>query len=394
MDNGNFFAPISDKEFKEEFLSKRFLHLKNDGNTNIFPKYHWHSFNEILNRKRFDQGRVRMVKDGQDFSQDEIFIGRTDKKNPEHTIQYLNTFAVNRLLTQGATLIVNAVEELDPFIADLANSLEHLVKERVQANLYACFEKGKGFDLHWDDHDVVVVQLQGVKKWKVYDVPLTSEKEACTQETLWEGILEEGEILYLPRGYAHKAISLGLTVHVTFGFSNRRVEHYLKWLLNQLSGHSLLNADLNSIKGSESVKAMFSNLSNLLQDNFSKESLVNYLQCTDARLPERPYFNFPYTVPGFTLPENLKLQWNAPLLRKSALQMDDDTICFEALKRRWKFSLRAQPLIIALMENTEITVVDLIQRANIGLNETEVREFLKNLLNVGLIKIKGQTENN
>lgn len=38
----------------------------------------------------------------------------------------------------------------------------------MQANLYASWSVTEGFGVHWDDHDTVVIQLDGAKRWWIY----------------------------------------------------------------------------------------------------------------------------------------------------------------------------------------------------------------------------------
>ncbi|WSC07830.1 cupin domain-containing protein [Streptomyces scopuliridis] len=46
--------------------------------------------------------------------------------------------------------------------------LEHWLRTGVQTNLYASLTAREGFGVHWDDHDVIVIQIDGAKRWKLY----------------------------------------------------------------------------------------------------------------------------------------------------------------------------------------------------------------------------------
>nr|WP_179769448.1 cupin domain-containing protein [Streptomonospora nanhaiensis] len=39
---------------------------------------------------------------------------------------------------------------------------------RVQVNAYASWTSVQGFGVHWDDHGVIVVQVSGRKRWRIY----------------------------------------------------------------------------------------------------------------------------------------------------------------------------------------------------------------------------------
>ena len=117
-----------------------------------------------------------------------------------------------------------------PPITDIAESLERLFRVRIQVNAYAGWRTSHGFDLHWDDHDVFILQVAGRKQWKVYGMtrkyPLAVDVEPTVEKPdapLWEGMLEDGDLLYIPRGWWHVATPLDEpTLHLTVGVNNVR----------------------------------------------------------------------------------------------------------------------------------------------------------------------------
>ena len=92
----------------------------------------------------------------------------------------------------------------------------------VQVNAYVTPPQSRGFDAHYDVHDVFVVQVDGEKRWRVHqpvhdsplrDQPWTDHRaavEAAAQAPpLVDTVLRPGDCLYLPRGYLHAATALG-----------------------------------------------------------------------------------------------------------------------------------------------------------------------------------------
>jgi ribosomal protein L16 Arg81 hydroxylase len=101
----------------------------------------------------------------------------------------------------------------------------------VQVNAYVTPPQNKGFDAHYDVHDVFVLQLAGRKHWRIHEPVLSSplrdqpwnERKAAIDARLVETPaidteLTCGDSLYLPRGYIHAAASLGeVSAHLTVG---------------------------------------------------------------------------------------------------------------------------------------------------------------------------------
>ncbi|KAA2215802.1 JmjC domain-containing protein [Maribacter flavus] len=382
----NLLEPIDIEKFKNSYLSKEFIHFSNS-NRKFALSFNWDDLNEILSRRRFYTDQVRVVKGGQDIDFESIFSFRTDNKNPNQKIAYLNNVGINRLMNDGCTLIVHAVEELMENIAGLVYAIESLVHEKVQANLYACFGKGQGFDVHWDNHDVFVLQVLGSKDWTVYNPTENKDCFNYLEKPIWSNVLNQGELLYMPRGYWHEAKSIGPTIHITFGFTNRRVEHYIKWVLRELSLNAIFNSDLNNYHTRELKLEVLENIKEVLTKNINESSLEKYIGITDAKSPERPYFNFPYVLDGETLPVDSIIVINSSRIQLKALQTKGDLVIFNILNRQWKFSLTTKPILERLIIKRQLRVSELVKDfADEELTQGQIIQLIKDLLKLGLVR--------
>ncbi|MEU6108986.1 cupin domain-containing protein [Streptomyces albidoflavus] len=143
----------------------------------------------------------------------------------------LDDTALWREFADGATLVLQALhrtwEPVAEFCAGLSTELGH----PVQANAYVTPPQNRGFDDHYDVHDVFVLQIEGTKRWLVHrpvhpdplrDQPWTDRRpavaEAAASEPYLDVVLAPGDVLYLPRGWLHAARAQGaVSVHLTLG---------------------------------------------------------------------------------------------------------------------------------------------------------------------------------
>ncbi len=162
-----------------------------------------------------------------------------NKSSPKRkTVAIVDADRLRSILDNGATLVVDSVDEMHPPIWDAAFELSGYVDEPVQAHAYATCGSAPAFAPHWDVLDVLVVQVEGKKHWDVYGLgnksPLDAETDADNtrpDEPVWSGVLEPGDVLYLPRGWWHGVHGMGGTsLHVSFGFQRRTGMTYLGWL--------------------------------------------------------------------------------------------------------------------------------------------------------------------
>ncbi|MGB6183090.1 MAG: cupin domain-containing protein [Rhodococcus sp. (in: high G+C Gram-positive bacteria)] len=145
----------------------------------------------------------------------------------------LDSAGVLAAFADGHTLVLQGLHRLWPplisFTGDLVAELGH----PVQVNSYITPASSRGFDPHYDVHDVFVLQVAGSKRWilhpPVHEHPLSdqpwsdrrAEVAAMAESTpTIDTILSEGDALYVPRGWIHSAEALGETsVHLTVGVS-------------------------------------------------------------------------------------------------------------------------------------------------------------------------------
>ncbi len=135
------------------------------------------------------------------------------------------------LFADGHTIVLQALHRVHPPIIAFCQQLSADLGHPVQANAYVTPPQNQGFDVHYDVHDVFVLQVAGRKKWTIHAPALPSPlrnqpwtdrrddvRRAAEREPVIETVLEPGDALYLPRGYLHSASALGgVTVHLTLG---------------------------------------------------------------------------------------------------------------------------------------------------------------------------------
>jgi hypothetical protein len=128
----------------------------------------------------------------------------------------------------GATLVVSQFQEMHPPLMRFCRGLEQVFLHAVQANIYLTPPGAQGFRVHYDTHDVLVLQVTGEKRWRLFpDQPVPRP----TRRTPWPGNIEAsgepatltlraGDTLYVPRGVMHDAAAQDGTepsLHITIG---------------------------------------------------------------------------------------------------------------------------------------------------------------------------------
>ncbi|WP_392543564.1 cupin domain-containing protein [Oryzobacter telluris] len=158
---------------------------------------------------------------------------------------------VLRQFAEGATIVLQALHRTWAPVARTARELAADLGHPVQVNAYVTPPQNRGFDDHYDVHDVLVVQVAGEKHWSVrppvIEAPLRTQPWTDRREDVAraagagpviDAVLRPGDCLYLPRGWLHSATALGgVSTHLTFGVHTWTVRHLLDDLLHAATTH-------------------------------------------------------------------------------------------------------------------------------------------------------------
>jgi hypothetical protein len=146
---------------------------------------------------------------------------------------------------RGATLVLSQFHRHHAPLARFCRGLEKAFLHPVQANIYLTPPGAQGFRKHFDGHDVLVLQVSGQKRWRIWDGQPFPDP---TPRTPWDNrfvpdgepvelTLRPGEALYVPRGVVHEAMAQpdgAPSLHVTVGLLEPCAAALLRRLLDRL----------------------------------------------------------------------------------------------------------------------------------------------------------------
>ena len=383
--------PCAPEEFLDSSWGANFLHVR--GRAGRFARLMpWARLSEILRRHRLDFPRLRLVRDGKPLPVSS-YLRHAAGGRQKTTIPRLKAPGLARHLREGATLVLDAVDELSEPIEALARDLELFFRERVQVNLYAGWQTSRGFDIHWDDHDVFILQVAGRKRWSVYGQtrphPLVNDIEKAerpTREPLWDGTLEDGDLLYIPRGWWHVAEPLAEpTLHLTVGVHNRTGLDLLRWLAERMRESETFRRDLPRFAPAPERAAHAERLREELLKAWDGTLIERFYEDLDARADSRARVELPWlATPGAAPPAaDAVVRLLAP--RPLRVEASGGVVEFDCLGRRWRFAEEAAPVLRLLSARRACTVGELCEAARGLLAPEKVQTFIAELARHGLV---------
>ncbi|MCB0540975.1 MAG: cupin-like domain-containing protein, partial [Bacteroidetes bacterium] len=255
---------------------------------NISDLFTIEKLNQLIdsNKKSLNYPLIRLAKNGKILPE----FKTTDKVSTERRGEYqeLSISKLNLLLSEGCTLILNAVERFDDNILELKKKFIDIFKEVIQVNLYLSQPGTYGFDLHYDPHEVFIIQIEGEKEWELFDFtlkkPLRNQRyfsQSKPKKKTKNITLKKGDVLYVPRGLWHKAVaqkksSLHLTVGVygitKFDIINQTIQNlensaYFREYMRSPRHFETRNTELSQKEINDIIVNAINSLKEILEDS-------------------------------------------------------------------------------------------------------------------------------
>ena len=138
----------------------------------------------------------------------------------------LDVARLYQLFMEGSTVNLAYMDTVIPSLTTLCRGLESVFSHPFQANVYLTPPGNQGARVHYDTHDVFVLQVAGSKRWKTYGAPVELPLRNQHFDPATHGVgepelqfeLAAGDAVYIPRGHLHEAIATStVSLHITIG---------------------------------------------------------------------------------------------------------------------------------------------------------------------------------
>jgi len=395
LDTENIFNPISENYFFREIYEKQY-YIFNGALDRFASLLSWHQANEILNTHQLVFPRLRLSKDGT------ILNKESYQKGAHITVEeggrpILRGATFHKEVANGATVIIDYINEISRPIQKIAQSFEYIFQTPVQANAYLTKSSHTGFGIHWDSHDVFALQVSGRKYWKIYGStvlhPLKVDNRNYTDQPtqpIWEGFLNSGQMIYIPRGCWHDAQAMGEeSIHLSFGVHHKVGGDFINWGLRKLKESVSMRRNIPRSTDKKILQKYQAEMLEEVVKCLSKEDLYyEFLRDLDSQtMPSSFHLNLPYIVDPNQkiLPPETKIQF-VRRRRYFAETLANGYREIFALERKWKFPPEVFGVIEKLMTVSYLSIEAVEQELlPQQYSKMEIHAFVLGLVKNGLL---------
>ncbi|GHI90373.1 JmjC domain-containing protein [Streptomyces xanthophaeus] len=285
---------------------------------------------------------------------------------------------VGGLMREGCTMVLDEVDFFDPAMEATCRALQWWARELVQVNAYLTTQDASGFKLHWDDHDTVIVQLAGRKSWEVRGtsrkVPMyrdSAPNAEPSEEIVWQGVMEPGDVMHIPRGFWHQATrddqGDGHSLHATFGIVKRVGVNWLAWLADQARAQDLFRYDLDRWNSPGQWEGQQHLLADAVAEMATKLTPQDFF---DARERERLAARHVPATGLFGKPAAVVCVTDF----EPVIEQHHDAVDVLAAGKKLTFASKAYPALALLLSGHPVDIADATEKT--GLDVEQLAEIL------------------
>ena len=186
-------------------------------------------FQRHLNNPLLKPEWVHIKRGEKDISSDDVLFSKNVQLRHLH---FMDKELINQEISKGSALVLEGIDILEPDVNALCAEFDRGLPCGIANSVVFFSQKGnEAYEAHADSNDVVVIQLEGRKTWKLYEYrqrayfgndKLTSEQLGPVRHEI---TLRPGDALYVRAGIPHHCITeSNYSLHMAFDLLDRTPE--------------------------------------------------------------------------------------------------------------------------------------------------------------------------
>lgn len=221
--------PVNSQLFFDEYLEKKPLVIKRNDSTYYEELLTFQAIERLLSSDSSDNNLDLTLS----HANRQIYLSEYATIKQFHNVYLKSGINVNKVQdlfdNQKVTVIIHQPAKYWSVLEDLSDNIAGDLKCSTGSNVFVTPSQGQCFQAHYDEHDLMIIQIHGKKNWKIYEsaipLPLEPQNKKSVDfshlKQLEEFNVEPGDLIYIPRGFVHEVKTIdSISAHITLGLVN------------------------------------------------------------------------------------------------------------------------------------------------------------------------------
>jgi ribosomal protein L16 Arg81 hydroxylase len=232
-------TPLTEADFLTALRDRKLTFLPGSEPRRFESLLNWQTLNHLLEAAAFPLQLLRVLRESTPIPES-LYVkqGRVSSR------------ALSNLLNQGVSLIFNRLENQVPSLRVLCNNIASQTFEHIRAAAVITSGRGGALECHYDDQDLIILQIAGTKRWHVFGV---SDRRP-EGSPVFDRVLKPGDLLFLPaREWHHCENGPHRSLHLSILFDPPNGRHIMELLASQLVSEEIFRRPLTRHSSAESL---------------------------------------------------------------------------------------------------------------------------------------------
>jgi ribosomal protein L16 Arg81 hydroxylase len=254
-------SPLTDAEFWDLLRRRELAYRPGSKCDRYAPLVGWAALRDILGsgNQSTDLEGIKVTKESAPVAPEHY------KTNGKVDAAKLDAFVAN-----GYSVVVLGIERQVPILAAVCNEIKTRMREGAMVGAIVTSGAGIGaFKVHFDPEDLLILQIEGTKRWQVFGPVVPNPLRAMPKQTLenpqpiLDEVLEPGDLLFVPGGYWHHCESgLSTSVHIGVFFFPATGWHAINDVIRPLISDELFRTPLTRLDDEARLEAIEQEIKN------------------------------------------------------------------------------------------------------------------------------------
>lgn len=269
-------SPLSEADFLSALRRREFFYRSDSNGARYAPVAGWEALKRLIasgdHPNRRDDIRVSR----------ESVMAPVDRWTTEGKV---DTAKLDGFLAKGFSVVIVHIDNHVPALAGLCADIRSHISEGSHVGVVVTSGTAAGaFRIHFDPEDLLILQLEGTKRWQVFGPPVPNplrgmpKQQAPETEPIFDEVLEPGDMLFVPAGnWHHCENGLGTSVHLGIFFLPPTSWHAVKQLIEPLLAEEAFRVPLTRLDDPAALTAMEARIKARLGERLNELSLRDFL---------------------------------------------------------------------------------------------------------------------